>query len=163
MIYTEQQLKELILPIIETVKTDERPGAAEQATNALINVLARDREAFAQHAPGNTSDGFHTFDELYQFRMLYNAAWFNAMADDISDWKVYKSKLHSDGTEPFGGGWFVVGAELPTGQITNHYEMPHWDLFMVPEVAKAPIWDGHTAQMVAERLEEFLRGHYDKK
>lgn len=177
MIYTEQQLKELILPIIETVKTDERPGAAEQAANALINVLARDREAFKAEAPSDTSDGFHTFKDLYRFRMLYNAALFNEWA--ISDawtlehdllheerhfFNVHKSYRHSDGELCFGKeNYFVVQAELPTGQISNHYKGEHWDLFAVPEVAQAAVWDGHTAQMVADRLEEFLRGYYDKK
>lgn len=28
---------------------------------------------------GEVSDGFHTFDELYHYRMLYNAAFFNGL------------------------------------------------------------------------------------
>lgn len=28
---------------------------------------------------GQISDGFHTFDELYHYRMLYNAAFFNSL------------------------------------------------------------------------------------
>lgn len=112
------------------------------------------------------SDGYHTFDELYEFRMLYNAAFFNELAlhdlasvhlgDGIPKLNVVKSWRHSDGELCFGGGWFVVTAQLHTGQITNHYETKDWDLFKIPEVDKAPEWDGHTPQDVAKRLREYL-------
>jgi len=105
----------------------------------------------AQKVTGETSDGYHTFNELYEFRKLYNAALFNEWASQAK-YSTYKSKLHSDGKEPFGGGWFIVGAQLPTGQITNHYELKDWDLFIVPTVPRGAEWDGHTPQDVAERL-----------
>jgi hypothetical protein len=47
-------------------------------------------------------------------------------------------------------------AELPTGQISNHYELKDWDLFQIPEKEKANKWDGHTPQDVAKRMREFL-------
>lgn len=105
---------------------------------------------------GNTSDGYHTFNELYEFRLLYNAALFNEWGLHTDSPEVCKSRKHSDGELAFGGDWFVVTAELPTGQITNHYEMKDWGLFKIPEVDKAPKWDGHTAQDVAKRLTEYL-------
>ena len=100
------------------------------------------------------SDGYHTFEELYKFRLLYNAAFFNCLPRNI---EVLKSKYHNDGKACFGGGWFIVQAELPTGQISNHYEMKYWDLFKIPEYEKANLWDGHTPQDVIERLEKFCR------
>ena len=70
---------------------------------------------------------------------------------------VHKSKKHSDGEIPFGdSNWFIVMAELPTGQISNHYEMKDWDLFQIPEKEKANKWDGHTSKDVAERIRKFL-------
>ncbi len=102
---------------------------------------------------GDTSDGYHTFDELYELRMLYNAAFFNTMYEQF---RVVKSHKHSDGEEPFGGGWFIVMAQLPTGQISNHYENKHWNLFRVAEVPLAPKWDGHTPQDVTKRLRAYL-------
>ena len=105
---------------------------------------------------GETSDGYHTFNELYQFRMLYNAALFNEWyARFVYD--VHKSWRHHDGEECFGGGWFIVMATLPTGQISNHYEAKDWDLFAVAEHERADEWDGHTASDVAVRLAKFLR------
>ena len=119
---------------------------------------------------GCFSDDYHTFEELYYYRMLYNAAFFNDLAyyDNWADgcWQVeydvHKSKKHSDGEDCFGGGWFIVMAELPTGQISNHYEMKYWDYFNIPEKEKANVWDGHTPQEAAERLKNFILQKYDE-
>lgn len=121
---------------------------------------------------GEISDGYHTFDELYEFRMLYNAALFNEWA--LSDawyeqggmaehfFNVHKSKKHHDGEDCFGGGWFIVMAMLPDGkQISNHYELKDWDLFKIPAQPKADKWDGHTAADVADRLREFIEHEQD--
>lgn len=116
---------------------------------------------------GNYSDGFHTFNELYEFRKIYNAALFNEWASegkrhltdewipDLIKYDVHKSRKHHDGELCFGGGWFIVVAILPTGQISNHYEAKDWDLFQIPEVEKAKYeFDGHTPQDVINRLSE---------
>lgn len=102
---------------------------------------------------GEVSDGYHTFNELYYYRMLYNAAFFNRLP---KEW-VHKSKRHHTGEECFGGGWFIVMANLPTGQVSNHYELKDWDLFKVPEKEFADEWDGHTPQEAAERLHKYLQ------
>ena len=102
---------------------------------------------------GEVSDGYHTFNELYYYRMLYNAAFFNLLP---KEW-VHKSKRHHTGEECFGGGWFIVMANLPTGQVSNHYELKDWDLFKVPEKEFADEWDGHTPQEAAKRLYEYLQ------
>lgn len=107
---------------------------------------------------GNVSDGYHTFNELYRYRMLYNAAFFNELAKK-GDVKVCKSYRHHDGEECFGGGWFIVMAELPTGQISNHYENRYWELFNIPELDTAWEWDGHTPKEVADRIESYLKSN----
>lgn len=103
------------------------------------------------------SDGYHTFGELYEFRMLYNAALFNTWAK-LGMYDVHKSIRHHGDSEPcFGGGWFVVVAILPGGQITNHYDLRHWDSFKVPECEEAKYpYDGHTSSDVIERLKSVL-------
>jgi hypothetical protein len=106
---------------------------------------------------GDFSDGYHTFNELYEYRMLYNAMIFNELAMQ-GFYDVHKSKLHHDGEVPFGNSdYFVVVAELPTGQISNHYRIKHWDLFQIPEKERANEWDGHTPSDVANRIREFLK------
>lgn len=102
---------------------------------------------------GEVSDGYHTFNELYYYRMLYNAAFFNLLP---KEW-VHKSKRHHTGEECFSGGWFIVMANLPTGQISNHYELKDWDLFQVPEKEFSDEWDGHTPQEAADRLYKYLQ------
>lgn len=104
---------------------------------------------------GEVSDGYHTFNELYEYRMLYNAALFNEFAKQ-GLYDVHKSRKHSDGEYPFGdSNWFIVMAELPTGQISNHYEMKDWDKFQIPEKPLANKWDEHSPRDVAERLTSF--------
>ncbi len=104
---------------------------------------------------GSYSDGYHTFDEYFEFRKIYNAALFNEWALQDPKYNVHKSIRHNDGELCFGGGWFIVSAMLPTGLISNHYEIKDWDLFKVPEVEKAIYeYDGHTSNDVLKRLSE---------
>lgn len=115
----------------------------------------------ARPIDGKTTDGYHSFDELYRYRLLYNAALFNEWASEslyTSRFHVHKSWRHNSGEECFGGGWFIVMAELPTGQISNHYEEKYWDLFQIPERDRADEWDGHTPADAADRLYRFLMG-----
>lgn len=101
---------------------------------------------------GEISDGYHTFNQLYNFRKMYNACLFNEWAKQ-NKYEVHKSQLHYDGDLCFGGGWFIVSANLPTGQISNHYEIKDWELFKcdIADRAKYP-FDGHTAEDVLDRL-----------
>lgn len=97
-------------------------------------------------------DGYHTFDELYEFRKIYNATLFNEWTSK-GIYEVHKSERHFDGEECFGGGWFIVVAILPTGQIANHYEMKDWGLFRCISCKKAKYeFDGHTPEDVLARL-----------
>lgn len=104
----------------------------------------------------DVSDGYHTFKELYDYRMIYNALWFNELYKTHPEYDIHKSLRHSDGEKCFGGGWFIVMAELPTGQISNHYEDMYWDMFNIPEKEKSNIWDGHTPQQAYKRMVEFI-------
>lgn len=111
---------------------------------------------------GETSDGYHTFNELYHYRMLYHAAFVNTLQQFDAEFvkeptTTVKSWKHSDGELCFGGGWFIVVTTLPTGQISNHYEEQHWDLFQVPEVELPPAYDRHTPAEAADRLARYVR------
>lgn len=114
-------------------------------------------EAAKQDAKsGKLSDGYHTFSELYDYRMIYNALIVNSYAKQ-GLYNCHKSKRHSTKEECFGGGWFVVMMTLPTGQVSNHYEMKYWDLFHCEEREFADEWDGHTPQQAFERMVQFAR------
>jgi hypothetical protein len=119
---------------------------------AAIRQLAALQRSAEPVVDGNTSDGYHTFNELYDFRKAYNAAFFNELHAN-NKCSVHKSWRHHDNELCFGGGWFIVVAVLPTGQISNHYEAKDWDLFAIPEAGKALVeFDGHTGKDVLERL-----------
>lgn len=107
--------------------------------------------------PGGISDGYHTFDELYYYRMLYNAMAANILYRDKMV-PVFKSKKHHDGKSCFDGKYFIVQMLLPTGYVANHYELKYWDLFKVSEQEKAPFeYDGSTPAEEAERIHEYLQ------
>lgn len=125
-------------------------GKKEMAIQAIALISLHQQK---QIDMGEVSDGYHTFNELYYYRMLYNAAFFNLLPKNI----VHKSKRHHTGEECFGGGWFIVMANLPTGQVSNHYELKDWDLFKVPEKEFADEWDGHSPQEAAERIKNYLQ------
>jgi hypothetical protein len=131
--------------------------------NTDILEKAKEMEKAQSEVTENTSDGYHTFKELYEFRKAYNVALFNEWGlqketywENIRTtpkYNVHKSWRHNDGELCFGGGWFIVVAVLPTGQISNHYKAEDWDLFQIPENEKALFeFDGHTTEDVIERL-----------
>jgi len=111
---------------------------------------------------GEMSDGHHSFNELYEYRLLYNVH--TALAFNHAGWNVVRSWKHADGKECFDGGWFVVHAETPAGQITNHYKAAYWRYFDgIADAPTAPEWDGHTPEVAKLRLEaaiEFLRQRF---
>lgn len=134
------------------VTTEELNNMEKEKVDAYQSGLQEGRR---EKVTGETSDGYHTFNELYEFRKLYNAALFNEWYKQ-DKYSVCKSRRHSDGEECFGGGWFIVVAYLPTGQISNHYELKDWDLFKCVVYDKAPEWDGHTEKDVLERLSKLI-------
>jgi hypothetical protein len=96
---------------------------------------------------GEVSDGFHTFNGLYEQRMILFAALVKAYKD-----KAWKSYRHEDGEYCFGGGWFIVGIDTPEGSYTYHYENKHWDMFDCIDLPRAKHWDGHTEADAETRL-----------
>jgi len=125
--------------------------------NRALQILYREDQLAVQQDVGEISDGYHTFNELYEFRKLYNAALFNEWARR-GVFNTHKSWKHFDGKPCFGGGWFIVCASLPGGQISNHYKEQDWDLFKIPETGTALYpFDGHTTKDVIERLENVCR------
>jgi hypothetical protein len=127
-----------------------RPIETRDAIKAALE--AKDEPVAAD---GNTSDGYHKFNELYEFRKAYNVALFNEWASS-GKCSVHKSWRHNDGELCFGGGWFIVVAVLPQGQISNHYEAKDWELFAVPQTERALFeFDGHAGSDVIERLKDY--------
>ena len=135
---------------------DKLEALSSGLTEAIQKLITADRkrvESEARKVTGDTSDGYHTFNELYDYRRVYNAALFNEWASQCK-YDVHKSWKHSDGEDCFDGGWFIVVAELPTGQVSNHYEAQYWDSFAIPSKDIANEYDGHTPKQALDRIAE---------
>ena len=94
---------------------------------------------------GDISDGDHTFNELYDQRMILFAVICNTYES-----KAWKSWKHEDGT--MYDNYFIVGITTPEGDYTYHYHKDCWDTFNIKELPNAPKWDGHTAYDVDRLL-----------
>lgn len=86
---------------------------------------------------GEISDGYHTFDELYEHRTALFATICN-MLPKLS-WKSFK---HDDGT--MYDNCFIAGIHTPEGDYSYHCDNKYFYMFaLTPEVEKAPPFDGH--------------------
>jgi hypothetical protein len=101
---------------------------------------------------GLVSDGYHTFDELYESR---NILWIKLcelyMAGD-NNLNVWRTLHHSDGSSL--EGWFLLGIGLAEGnQMTFHLPLEFWTACdFADTLTAAPPFDGHHTQDVLRRV-----------
>lgn len=101
----------------------------------------------------HVTDGYHTFDELYEHRHALFIALCNNLAKEESA-DVWRSLNHADDT-PMFEGMFIMGINTEQGdQISYHLPIEMWDYVNshVQSVGKPPEWDGHTSEDVIKRL-----------
>lgn len=140
--YLNYEFEKRGLPRLEEMSL-ECHRALEAQGNVIRDVLY---EQPAVEINGDTSDGSHTFNELYHHRAVLFSVIVKAFPD-----KAWKSKVHHDGT--MYDGMFIVGIETPNGQATYHYYIdPYWNMFECQELERAPEWDGHTPQEAIDRI-----------
>lgn len=101
---------------------------------------------------GSVSDGYHTFDELYEHRIELYLLVCALLAGRHHNVPVWKSKKHSDGFVL--DGRFALGLFKDKGnQITYHLPMTYWDMCsFAEELETAPEFDGHKPGDVLMRL-----------
>lgn len=100
---------------------------------------------------GEVSDGYHTFNELYDHRCTLFVALLTLIPNS------WYSEKHHDGSEL--PGWFIAGVELEKDtQITYH--LPNRYLRIASERLYyrefAPEWDGYTSDDVLTRLTNWI-------
>jgi hypothetical protein len=101
----------------------------------------------------NTSDGYHTFGELYAHRRALTVA-----LCAIVQGMAWRSREHHPDSDPMFDGYFIVGIDLPNGTITYHYKLEYWsDFDGVAELDHAPKWDGTSPDGTIIRLHGFAR------
>ena len=130
----------------ECQKAFEELGGESGIYADAYNDLAEDFYSIPAADVEKMSDGYHTFEDLYEQRLILSAA----LAKNNPH--AWKSKRHEDGSVPFGGGWFIMGFDTDEGCYTYHYELKDWDLFQCKELDKGKPWDGHTSKDVRRLL-----------
>jgi len=146
---------------------------AERAQTASVNALMLHEEdaaitqqtiEYIESMPsmqinGDTSDGYHTFNELYHHRAVLFSV-IVSMFPDLS----WKSKQHHDPeNNPMYEGMFIVGINTPKGQATYHYDIDqYWNMFKCKELEQAPEYDGHTPDEAIKRI-ALLKGYNNLK
>lgn len=101
---------------------------------------------------GEVSDGYHTFNELYDHRCIL----FLALMAQVPTMS-WISNMHDDGSTM--DGWSIAGITLPTGTVTYHIPNKMWSLANktgATYLTKAPKWDGHTGSDVLKRLQGWI-------
>jgi hypothetical protein len=97
---------------------------------------------------GEVTDGYHTFNELYEHRI----ALFIALMKALPDLSWYKRTEDKD--------WIILGISLPTGQVTYHVPRKWEDEYLVNihryELNDGPPFDGHTSKDVLERIKNLI-------
>lgn len=98
------------------------------------------------------SDGYHTFGELYEHRIVLYIALCRIIKKNSNRF-VWISRTHSDGSHY--PGWFIMGInQIPGYQITYHLPEKYWS--ECAEFAHfssgPPDFDGHSASDVLERI-----------
>lgn len=140
---------------------------AEKETFGFLKIPVEHKLIRAEGEALEVSDGYHTFDELYDHRitlyiMLCKQVQEYEYHGDIRNHgekfnhqKVWRSKRHSDGELCFGTGTqYILGIGTIKGkQISYHIPIERWDeAEFAEERDKAPEWDGHTPADVITRL-----------
>jgi len=111
---------------------------------------------------GSISDGYHTFDELYEHRhMLFINLLMLLETRGFAN--TFRSKFHSDGTH--FDGWFIAEFVWNGEQITYHLPMRLWKVMDdagvdIPVQEKAPPFDGHSSNDVIDRLLKMTASMY---
>jgi hypothetical protein len=120
-------------------------GAVQAALDAALPMLLQ-RVMVRPADPGQLSDGWHTFDELYGHRHALFCALTRCLPDI-----AWRTREHEDGS--MYPGMFLAGIELPTGTISYHLPDRCWDLLDgVRVLDRAPRWDGYTPGDVVDRI-----------
>jgi len=138
-------------------------GFADDPASAVIRLKQKSEietsppvpSEFTDWKVGDVSDGFHSFDQIYEHRCLLFLATIAAFSNQktIAE-HCWKSRLHHNG-EMFDG-WFVAGINLQEAPISYHLPLRMWNGCVALEIDRAPEWDGYTSQDVSDRLSRWL-------
>lgn len=126
------------------------------ASASVLNIVSEYKRQVAElQEAGKISDGYHTFDELYQHRVRLFTCLMHAHKN-----RAWWSHKHSDGSQ--WDGWIIAGILTPRGMVSYH--LPVTEVEHLPEgieLEEGRLWDGHTAEDVLKRLPSLNFGQTD--
>lgn len=150
-VYEESEITTALEILLEMRDANSADKAKYNAMNLAMNAISNKIVPVTPKIDGETSDGYHTFNELYHHRAVL-FAFIVAHYPEL----CWKTKHHHDGS--MYDGMFIVGMNTPDGMVTYHYDLdPYWDYFDCKEVDYAPVWDGHTPAQAIERINNFRK------
>ena len=114
--------------------------------NGDLEMLDKIRKELRLSEIGEISDGYNSFNELYEQIAILFAMVVNTHKD-----KSWKSWKHHDGSycseDP--NELFLVGIDTPSGQFSYYFEADYYPLFMCEKVDYAPEYDGHVTEDIS--------------
>jgi len=134
---------------------------APQETFGFMKIPIKHKLIRAEGENLEVSDGYHTFDELYEHRIelwITLARICRRQELQVGEFPdqpfVWRSKLHDDGSS--FDGWFILGIGSFEGQqMTYHLPIARWkDTDFAQTLEKATKWDKHTSTDVISRLKD---------
>ena len=123
-----------------------------------INNLIIESKLSGEISTKEISDGHHTFGELYRHRIALFCALCNLLPE-----LSFKSKKHYDEeNDPMFNDSFIVGINTPKGIATYHIKLKYWEMFVIPELERAPKYDSYSSDDVVDRIFSLNRSTFSE-
>lgn len=139
----------------EEPSSPSTPSSTTAALNAFkegAGQNSHDMNESEKKVTGETSDGYHTFNELYDHRCTLYLAVMKAHPS-----LAWISTKHAD--DSTFDGWFIAGMKLPTGDVSYHLPARMWSLACetgATILERGHEWDGHTSADVVKRMQAWI-------
>lgn len=104
---------------------------------------------------GEVSDGYHTFNELYEHRHVL-FVWLCRAIENNPLIRSYKTRKSNDGKADYEG-YFIAWIEFSGGQISYHLPNEYWDLLPITEKERYDSYDDHSSKEAIQKVLEFLQ------
>lgn len=123
-----------------------------------INNMIKENKQLRVISTKDIGDGYHTFDELYEQKIVLFSVICNSYPK-----LSWKSKKHFDEeNDPMFNGCFIVGINTPKGVATYHFKLKYWNEFDIPELECAPKYDGYSSDEVLTRIKSLKNKKHEK-
>lgn len=143
------------MKIVKIKQFDFAEVDAPKESFGFLKIPAEHKLIRAEGENLEVSDGYHTFDELYEHRITLYIALCREISKRYDKQPInaaWRSKLHSDGSS--FDGWFILGLFKAKGaQITYHLPESKWEeTSFADTLDRAPEYDGHASEDVLTRI-----------